>query len=454
MPSTSFGCSLFAKKGSIPLPINDPFYFERPDSFATLGNGAVLRSRQIEVVYFPGFDDPPIQAWQVAYKTKAQNGMTPQVTVLTLLKPSTAAPDKDGKYRLLMYGSKCDSAGQNFRTSYALRAGNDYTLGAASEQIFIAPMLDRGWIVVVPDYESETCAFGAGYQSGYAFLDSIRAALAFDQTGVLKSEDGSYQAKIAMWGYSGGALAVGWASQLQPSYAADLTKYLVGASMGGLPNNLHACAEWTNEGIGAGLIVGVMQGLANAYPDLQDWLDKNANKIGKSALQMALTKSFGVIMEKTFKVNVLGTYFDVQSVLQDPVVAPIMANNSLGRTTEYPTIPCLIYQSMHDEIVPYKTTDNLVATWSKQGARIDYIKDELSAHVILCFTGFPMALEWLQGRFDGLPDRGQPGTPFVDQVVTALDTSEATLILGKERQADMQKLLQYQYIKPSRIWWT
>ncbi len=170
---------MFAKKSTIPLPDKDPFYTERSDTFSALANGAVLRSRQIEVVYFPGFDNPPLQAWQVAYKTKAQDGMTPQVTALTILKPSTAQPDKDGKYRVAFYMAKCDSAGQNFRTSYALRAGNDYTLGAASEQVFIAPMLDRGWIVVVPDYESETCAFGAGYQSGYASLDSIRAAFAF-----------------------------------------------------------------------------------------------------------------------------------------------------------------------------------------------------------------------------------------------------------------------------------
>lgn len=380
--------------------------------------------------------------------------MTPQVTVFTILCPSTAAPDSDGKYRIMVYGAKCDSAGQNFRTSYALRAGNDYTLGAASEQIFIAPCLDRGWITIVPDYESETCAFGAGYQSGYAFLDSIRAALNFEPLGIPKDQNNSFQAKITMWGYSGGALAVGWAASLQPSYAADLGKYLVGASMGGLPSDLKACAEWTNKGIAAGLIVGVMQGLANAYPDLQEWLDQHANKTGKAALQMALTKSFGAIMASSVDKDVVGTYFDVPNLIEALLPASIIAENKLGSHEHYPIVPCQIYQSLHDEVVPYKTTDDLVVAWSSQGACIDYTRDTLSAHVVLCFTGTAMAIRWMQDRFDGKPTQAQPGRPNVETVVTSLDTSDASLTLGKQRQNDMQNLLENQYKRPDRHWWT
>lgn len=406
------------------------------------------------MVYFPGFDNPPLQAWQVAYKTKAQDGMTPQVTVLTILRPATAQPDKDGMYRVMAYGAKCDSAGTNFRTSYALRAGNDYMLGAASEQIFIAPCLDRGWITVVPDYESETCAFGAGYQSGYAFLDAIRAALNFAPMGIPKDQNNNLKAKITMWGYSGGALAVGWAAQLQSSYAPDLSKYLVGASMGGLPNDLKAIAEWTNKGIAAGLIVGVMQGLANAYPELQEWLDQNANKTGKSALQTALTKSFGVIMADVAEKDVLGTYFNTKNLLDAPVPAAVLAENKMGTKDLAPAMPCQVYQSLHDEVVPYKTTDDLVVAWSSQGACIDYTRDTLSEHVLLCFTGCDMAIRWMQDRFDGKPTAAQPGKPSVETVLTSLDTSEATLTLGKQRQNDMRNLLDNMYKKPNRHWWT
>ncbi|KAJ9478284.1 Lipase 2 [Pseudozyma hubeiensis] len=446
--------SLFSKKAGIPLPSQDPFYSDRPSDFAALASGSILRSRSIEVVYFPGFDDPPLQAWQVAYKTKAQDGLIPQVTVLTILRPSTAAPDSDGKYRVMIYGAKCDSAATNFRTSYAFRAGNDYTLGAASEQVFIAPCLDRGWITVVPDYESETCAFGAGYQSGYAFLDSIRAALNFEPMGVGKDEEGKFKAKITMWGYSGGALAVGWAAQLQLTYAAELTQYIVGASMGGLPSDLKAIAEHTNKGIAAGLIVGVMQGLANAYSYLQDWLDQHANKTGKAALQMARTQSFKDVMAHNIEKDVLGTYFDVQDILTTGIPAQVLGENKMGNYGLVPTMPCQIYQSLHDEVVPFKTTDDLVTTWSAAGACIDYTRDELSAHIILCFTGCAAAIDWMQDRFDGKATKAKKGEPNIETVVTSLDTNEAGATLGKQRQTDLQNLLENQYVKPGRIWWT
>lgn len=445
---------LFAKPGGVPLPEKDSFYTDRGSNFTALGNGGILRSRPVEVVYFPGFDNPPLQAWQVAYKTKSQDGMTPQVTVVTILKPYTAQPDKDGKYRIVAYGSKCDSAGTNFRTSYAMRAGNDYKLGAASEQIFIAPCLDRGWIALIPDYESETCAFGAGYQSGYAFLDSIRAALNFPEMGIARDQTGTFDAKVAMWGYSGGALAVGWAAQLQSSYSPDLSQYIVGASMGGLPNDLNAIAHHTNSGVGAGLIPAVMRGLANAYPELEEWLATYATKTGQLALATALTKSFGVIMADSLNVDVLGTYFTISDPLSQPIPAAVLAENKMGSTTEVPTVPCHVYQSLFDEVVPYQTTDDLVVAWSAQGSTIDYTRDTMSAHIVLCFTGCAPAIEWMQARFDGKPTKAQPGQPHVETILSSLDTTDARKTLGKQRHAELQNLLDHGYQRPQRNWWT
>ncbi len=224
--------------------------------------------------------------------------------------------------------------------------------------------------------------------------------------------------------------------------------------MGGLPNDLKAIAEWTNKTIAAGLIVGVMQGLGNAYPDLQEWLDQHANKLGKAALQMALTKSFGVIMRSTLEVDVLGTYFDVPDLLGAALPASVIAENKMGSIGTITSVPLQIYQSLHDEVVPYKTTDDLVVAWSSQGACIDYTRDTLSAHIVLCFTGLPMAIRWMQDRFDGVPTQGQAGKPFVETVITSLDTSDASITLGKQRQNDLQNLLDTQYKRTGRNWWT
>ena len=48
-------------------------------------------------------------------------------------------------------------------------------------------------------------------------LNSIRAALKSGKITNIKDD-----AKVVMWGYSGGSLASGWAAALQPSYAPEL----------------------------------------------------------------------------------------------------------------------------------------------------------------------------------------------------------------------------------------
>lgn len=64
--------------------------------------------------------------------------------------------------------------------------------------------LSFGWTLVVSDYEGSNSAFGAGRQEGFAVLDGLRAALNYNPA--LKS------AKLAGYGYSGGAIATGMRS--------------------------------------------------------------------------------------------------------------------------------------------------------------------------------------------------------------------------------------------------
>ena len=75
-------------------------------------------------------------------------------------------------------------------------------------------------------------------------LDSIRATLAFSTLQLSKG------VKVGLWGYSGGAIAMGWASALKPSYAPELN--IVGAAHGGTPANLTATLLFLEGQQGAG----------------------------------------------------------------------------------------------------------------------------------------------------------------------------------------------------------
>ncbi len=159
---------MFAKKSSIPLPENDPFYSSRSDNFTSFGNGAILRSRPIEVVYFPASTTLPSKPGKSHTNQSAGRHDTSHNGPH---HPQTVHRRPRRQWQVLHHGLRLKMRFCRHQLShhYALRAGNDYTLGAASEQIFIAPCLDRGWITVVPDYESETCAFERVISPGMHF---------------------------------------------------------------------------------------------------------------------------------------------------------------------------------------------------------------------------------------------------------------------------------------------
>jgi hypothetical protein len=97
--------------------------------------------------------------------------------------------------------------------------------------------LGLGWYVNVPDYEGPLASFTAGVQSGHATLDSVRAALSFGH-GLQPT------ARVALSGYSGGALASEWAAELQVQYAPELS--IAGVAIGGITPNITSVLEVVN----------------------------------------------------------------------------------------------------------------------------------------------------------------------------------------------------------------
>lgn len=89
--------------------------------------------------------------------------------------------------------------------SYALY-GSDGTSSLAD----VSTGLGNGWFVNVPDYEGPLASFTAGVLSGHSTIDSVRAVFHARKTLGLAKD-----ARYAMWGYSGGALASEWAAELQ-----------------------------------------------------------------------------------------------------------------------------------------------------------------------------------------------------------------------------------------------
>ena len=130
--------------------------------------------------------------------------------------------------------------------------------GTEGETGFITSLVNTGYTVIMADYEGEDAAYGVGQLSGYETLDAVRAAER--RLGVPAAST-----PVAMLGYSGGAVATEFASELAPTYAPHLD--IVGVAEGGIPVDLfhelsyinHPSSPWT------GQIPSYLDGLARGF---------------------------------------------------------------------------------------------------------------------------------------------------------------------------------------------
>lgn len=185
-------------------PLQDPWY-TAPDGFESAKPGDVLRIREA-----PGnltsLASNCSAAYNILYRT-TNSQYKPDWAVTTVFVPVTESP------ALLSYQIPYDSAWLDASPSYAF-----YTSDGVRSLRDISTGLSSGWFVNVPDYEGPLASFTAGVQSGHATIDSIRAAFNANETLGLDVD-----ARYALWGYSGGALASEWAAEMAVQYAPEVS---------------------------------------------------------------------------------------------------------------------------------------------------------------------------------------------------------------------------------------
>ena len=149
-------------------------------------------------------------ATQALYRTQNQLGQ-PTATVATIIPPSAAGPPPT---KLLSYQTFYDGLDDSCRPSYTLQGGVPATGSGNADNNLLLGYVRDGYTVVSSDYEGPTDDYTAGRESGYGTLDGIRAAE--NKLGLPAT------APVGLVGYSGGAIASDWASELEPSYATEL----------------------------------------------------------------------------------------------------------------------------------------------------------------------------------------------------------------------------------------
>jgi hypothetical protein len=394
-----------ARAATLPLPAADSFY-QPPAGLAAYALGTVLRERPVSLALY-GFTPEHVTAWQLMYRTTDTEG-NPEATVATVLEPAgTVRANRP----LVSYQVAEDSLGSQCAPSYELRDGATSTNAVEqTELLLIDALIERGWAVVVSDYEGPLSAYGGGVQAGQAVLDGIRASEQFAPDGL------TARSPVGLWGYSGGALATMWAAELQPTYAPSLN--LVGTAAGGVPVNVAHIAHKIDGGPFAGYYLAGVVGLSRAYPQLQALVQSILTPAGKAAEAQVGTQCNSDIVSG-FAFKKIEAYTTVPDPLTLPTAEQVIAADTLGQ--HRPAGPLYVYQAVGDELIPIADVDGLMSTYCGKGVVVDYQRNLASEHLTLVGTGAFDALSWLANRFagGGAPDTcATGGTSTVSTVAT------------------------------------
>jgi hypothetical protein len=182
-------------------PKEDHFYtYTGSKPLAQIPPGTVLATRSIpyHILGVPTL----LKTTQLLYRSTSQLN-EPTVNVTSVIQPVGHAD----KTKVISYQSAYDSLNRDDEPSNAISGGLTFG-GIVSnvELVVFGLFLADGYTVIVPDTEGQQAAFAAGREYGMNTLDSIRAAFASPTVGLARD------ARVALLGYSGGAIASEWAA--------------------------------------------------------------------------------------------------------------------------------------------------------------------------------------------------------------------------------------------------
>lgn len=376
-------------------PTKDPFYVPR-QGWDQAKPGTILASRKIQAGFSEKSKINLDGAYQLLYRTSGVDVNSPSFTVTTVLVPKNAKANK-----LVMVMPYEDSNFVDCAPSYKIQLGapNEMNPIQSVEELMWTSMLNDGWILTLPDHQGPLSAFSSSFIHGHASLDALRATLNFE---TLKLQP---DAPIVGIGYSGGAMAGGWAASLQDSYASELN--VVGWALGGTPSNLTGTFNGVNGGLFAGFSVAGIAGLVDSYSEVNDYIGSVITHAGNDALQYTREHCMIGIVMGLQNVNMTLDSFvsNGNTLLTDERIAPLLNKLTMGTDKKYtPKAPVYMYHARNDEIIPFERANQTANAWCNNGANIlfqDYTSISMG-HVSTEVMNTPFVLKFIRDRMSGV----------------------------------------------------
>lgn len=410
-----------------PRPANDPFYaYTEATPLADIAPGTVLKTRT-RPFRVSGITTP-ISAVQLLYRSTGFRGQ-PTTNVTSVLLP----PFKTKTPKVFSYQSFYDSLNPDDQPSYAVSGGT--TLGGAVntvEAALYAPWLLQGYIVNLPDTQGQQANFAAGPEYGYNTLDSLRATFSSKVLNLPATT------KAGLYGYSGGAIATGWAAELAPEYAPDVDRRLVGAALGGLLVNPARNLRYVEGStIWAGVAPMAIIGAARAYDvDVTPYLSANGMKIYNRMKKASIAEVLGAYPRLKWSQVAKPEYPSPESI----AIYVEIVNKLIMGTYGTPTTPLYIGQGAKGElegtpgnkpgigagdgVMVAGDVRTLARQYCDGGTKVTYKQYDRDSHVGAALKWLGPSTKWLQSRFRGGPAPENcatiaPGNPLDPIVASA-----------------------------------
>jgi acetyl esterase/lipase len=361
-------------------------------SLASVAPGTVLSSKPISLAL--GTFPTPVTATQITYRTTDQLGH-PEADVTTVIAPS---PLSGVVPRIVGYLSFYDDLGGSCRPSYTLAGGN---AGASNEseseeeELLMAFYVANGWIVTVPDYEGPHLHWMAGREEGQSTLDAVRAtesALGLGTT-----------TQVALSGYSGGAAAADWASELAPTYAPELD--LAAVAEGGIPvDYAHLFSYVNGDKVYGAAMPGMLLGLARAYHfPLRRYLSSYGKKVVHAESTTCIGSDFGHYPGLTYQRLFKPRYRNPFAI---PALARIFNDQLMGRAPGSPLAPLMMgvgdIDGFGDGVMRDGDVESLAREYCRQGVSVEFHRYGGAGHEAAGAYFEPESATFFQGRFNGL----------------------------------------------------
>ncbi|EPQ30659.1 uncharacterized protein PFL1_01560 [Pseudozyma flocculosa PF-1] len=404
-----------------PAPDVDPFY-KPSGNLAAARRGQVLRRRSFPSV----FAGPDLEkSFHLLYRTEDTFNQ-PEATVASIFVPAKPSSPP----RILSVQAWVDSNSPDCAYSWAVV--KDSGSGTAIENFldpgtYIKWALSKGYYVVTPDFLGPKSTFIAGYQSGQAILDGIKA--------LIRDQNLPKDTAVGMVGYSGGAHATVWASTLHEKYAPELN--IVGAAHGGTPIDPKNTLLFLNGGHYAGFAAAGLIGLKDTYPKLDAYIESIITDKGRTVLSRFKQAGYCVLQVSGSESDGLNifNYTTVKDPLDNPVAVEVLKRESLlesyaDRELPVPKFPRFLYHALGDDIVPYNDEQQYVKDQCARGANIQFSTLLLANHLVGVFAGVAPSIDFLQQAFEDKTPNVACGS-VLPALEISLDSNKADDVMGK-----------------------